>query len=54
MEKYLREPVNGLTHMIGAILSLIALVAMLIKSHLRGCSLTTFGIIFWSKHDIII
>ena len=31
MEKYLREPINSLTHWIGAILSLFALIAMLVK-----------------------
>ena len=31
MEKHLREPVNGITHLIGAILSLIGLIAMIIK-----------------------
>ena len=32
MEKYLREPLNSLTHLIGAFLSLIALVLMLEKA----------------------
>lgn len=32
MEKYLREPLNSLTHMLGAFLSLIALILMLIKA----------------------
>lgn len=55
MEKYLREPVNGLTHMIGAALSLIALIAMLIKSHLRGCSLTTFySVLFFGVSMILL
>lgn len=36
MNKYLREPINGITHLIGAILSLIALVAMLIKVNISG------------------
>lgn len=31
MTKYLREPINGLTHLIGAVLSLIGLIALLIK-----------------------
>ena len=31
MEKYLREPINSLTHLIGAILSFFALIAMLVK-----------------------
>lgn len=55
MEKYLREPVNGLTHLIGAVLSLIALIAMLIKSHLRGCSLTTFySVLFFGISMILL
>lgn len=50
MEKYFREPVNSLTHWIGAGLSGIALIAMLIKgfnSNLDGLellSLVIFGI----------
>ncbi|MBD7916031.1 hemolysin III family protein [Clostridium sp. Sa3CUN1] len=31
MEKYFREPINSLTHLVGAVLSLFALIAMLIK-----------------------
>lgn len=31
MEKYFREPINGFTHLIGALLSLIGLIAMIIK-----------------------
>ncbi len=31
MGNYLREPVNGFTHMAGAILSFIGLLAMVIK-----------------------
>ena len=32
MERYLREPINGLTHLAGAILSLFAMIAMVIKA----------------------
>lgn len=38
MEKYLREPINSLTHWIGAILSLFALIAMLTKSLINDAS----------------
>lgn len=31
MRNYIREPINSLTHFIGAILSCIALIAMIIK-----------------------
>lgn len=42
MEKYFREPVNGLTHLIGAVLSLIAFIAMLAKSIITGASLIEY------------
>ncbi len=40
MEKYLREPINSLTHWVGAILSLFALIAMLIKGIASNASTT--------------
>jgi hemolysin III len=50
LEKYLREPINSLTHWIGAILSLFALIAMLTKglvnnsSSIAIVSIVIFGI----------
>lgn len=41
MGKYLREPINSLTHWVGAILSLFALIAMLIKGIASNASTTT-------------
>ena len=38
MEKFFREPVNGLTHLIGAVLSLIAFIAMISKAIITGSS----------------
>ena len=38
LEKYLREPINSLTHWIGAILSLFALIAMLTKGLINDAS----------------
>lgn len=38
MEKYLREPINSLTHWVGAILSLFALIAMLAKGLVNNAS----------------
>lgn len=38
MEKYLREPINSLTHWIGAILSVFALIAMLVKGIINSAS----------------
>ena len=40
MGKYLREPINSLTHWVGAILSLFALIAMLIKGIASNASTT--------------
>lgn len=51
MNKIFREPINGLTHLFGAVLSLIALIIMIAKVSLFGSNLTlelisvlTFGI----------
>lgn len=41
MYKYLREPLNGLTHIIGAGLSLIGLIALIIKAIITHSSLMT-------------
>ena len=50
MYKKLREPINAITHLAGAGLSLIALIAMLLKVTLSGgpaisiLSVTIFGL----------
>ena len=55
MERYLREPVNSLTHLIGAALSMVALIAMLIKSYLRGSSsITFFSVLFFGISMILL
>ena len=41
MYKYLTEPLNGLTHIIGAGLSLIGLIALIIKAIITNSSLMT-------------
>ena len=38
MNNYLREPVNGFTHLAGAILSFAGLLALVIKTALQGHS----------------
>ena len=38
MNNYLREPINGFTHLFGAILSFIGLLALVIKTALQGPS----------------
>ncbi|MDD7795961.1 PAQR family membrane homeostasis protein TrhA [Clostridium sp. 'White wine YQ'] len=38
MEKYFREPINGFTHLFGAVASLIGLIFMLIKVSINGAS----------------
>ena len=55
MEKYLREPINGLTHFIGAVLSLVALIAMLFRAFERGSSTTTiFSVLFFGVSMILL
>jgi len=54
MEKYLREPINGLTHFIGAVLSLFALIAMLVKAYLTGSSAITFGSVLFFGLSMIL
>ena len=44
MDKYLREPINGLTHLIGAILSLIGLILMIIKISLDNGTLLEYAV----------
>lgn len=46
MEKYFREPINGITHLIGAVLSLIGLIFMIIKVHLNNGSLLEYSVAF--------
>ncbi|MFB5086797.1 hemolysin III family protein [Psychrobacillus sp. PGGUH221] len=41
MNQYIREPFNGLSHLFGAILSLLGLTAMLVKVMINGDSLLT-------------
>ncbi|MGL4338367.1 MAG: PAQR family membrane homeostasis protein TrhA, partial [Turicibacter sp.] len=38
MNNYLREPINGMTHLAGALLSFVALLAMLVKVSSAGAS----------------
>lgn len=38
MNTYIREPINGLTHLAGAILSFVALIAMVIKTSMTTAS----------------
>ena len=54
MEKYLREPINGLTHFVGAVLSLFALIAMLVKAYLTGSSAITFGSVLFFGVSMIL
>jgi len=54
MEKYLREPINGLTHCIGAVLSLFALIAMLVKAYITESSAITFGSVLFLGVSMIL
>lgn len=55
MEKHLREPVNSITHMIGAILSVIALIAMVVKVRMsQESSIALFSVIFFGISMILL
>ena len=41
MGKYVREPINGITHLIGAILSVAGLLAFVIKTSIKDPSITS-------------
>jgi hemolysin III len=44
MRRRLREPVSGLTHLVGGLLALVALIVLLTKAAGRVGQLVTFGI----------
>jgi hemolysin III len=53
--KYIREPINGLTHLAGAILSFAALLAMVIKAALTtGSSLAITAVIIFGISMILL
>lgn len=54
MEKYLREPINGLTHCIAAVLSLFALIAMLVKAYVAESPAVTFGSVLFFGVSMIL
>ncbi|WP_288478643.1 hemolysin III family protein [uncultured Clostridium sp.] len=55
MEKYLREPVNGLTHLTGAILSFIGLIALLTKAFLTdGSAIEVFSVFLFGVSMILL
>jgi hemolysin III len=55
MNHYIREPINGLTHLAGAILSFIALLAMVIKVSLsNGSALSIAAVIIFGVSMILL
>lgn len=55
MGNYIREPINGLTHLAGAILSFIALLAMVIKASLtNGSPLAILAVIVFGISMILL
>ncbi|KQL35788.1 MULTISPECIES: hemolysin III family protein [Bacillaceae] len=55
MNQYIREPFNGLSHLFGAILSLLGLTAMLVKVTINGDSfLTIIAIIIFGVSMILL
>jgi len=43
MGKYVREPINGITHLIGAILSVVGLLALVIKTSINDPSVSSLA-----------
>jgi hemolysin III len=55
MNTYIREPINGLTHLAGAVLSFVALIAMVIKSSMTTTSpLTIAAVIVFGVSMILL
>lgn len=55
MKSYIREPFNALSHLLGALLSFIALIAMVIKSSSAGAfSLSIAAVIFFGVSLILL
>lgn len=55
MKTYIREPFNALSHLLGALLSFIALIAMVIKSSSAGAfSLSIAAVIFFGVSLILL
>ena len=55
MERYMREPINGLTHLAGAILSLFAMIAMIVKATtLTQSTLATTSVIIFGLSMVLL
>ncbi|MFD2445403.1 hemolysin III family protein [Bacillus sp. CGMCC 1.16607] len=55
MNTYMREPINGLTHLAGALLSFVALIAMVIKSSMTtGSPLSIAAVIIFGISMILL
>lgn len=55
MEKYIREPINTLTHAAGALFSVLALIAMIIKTYLvKGSAITYTAVIIFGISMILL
>ena len=55
MEKYIKEPINGLTHFIGMVLSFIALGAMVLKVYIKqGTTLMLISALFFGISMILL
>ncbi|MRH44353.1 hemolysin III family protein [Aquibacillus halophilus] len=54
MNTYIREPINGLTHLAGAVLSFVALLAMVIKASATGSPLAISAVIIFGISMILL
>ncbi|TXL64954.1 hemolysin III family protein [Cerasibacillus terrae] len=55
MNMYIREPINGFTHLLAAILSVVGLIAMIIKAtYVSTSNLTLFAVILFGISMILL
>lgn len=54
MTNYIREPINGLTHLAGAILSVFGLLAMVIKAANTNSALAIFAVVIFGISMILL
>ncbi|GGM41979.1 hemolysin III [Paraliobacillus quinghaiensis] len=54
MNRYIREPINGFTHLAGALLSIVALIAMVMKASATGSTLVVTAVVIFGASMILL
>lgn len=54
MHRYIREPINGFTHLAGALLSIVALIAMVMKASASNSTLEVTAVIIFGVSMILL